>query len=49
MSAESIWDAAILDENWQASIWGEDVEQKQNIELKKLEFLKAIEISTLLS
>ena len=49
MSAESIWNAAILDENWQASIWGEDVEQKQNIELKKLEFLKATEISTLLS
>ena len=49
MSAESIWNAAILDENWQASIWGEDVEQKKNIELKKLEFLKAIEISAMLS
>lgn len=44
MPSENIWNAAILDENWQSSAWGEDQEQKKNLELKKVDFFKAIEV-----
>tara|TARA_B110000037_G_scaffold103828_1_gene120892 strand:+ start:313 stop:1020 length:708 start_codon:yes stop_codon:yes gene_type:complete len=44
MPSENIWNAAILDENWQSSAWGEDQEQKKNLELKKVGFFKAIEV-----
>ena len=44
MPSEIIWNAAILDENWQSSAWGEDQEQKKNLELKKVGFFKAIEV-----
>ena len=44
MPSENIWNAAILDENWQSSAWGEDQEQKKNLELKKVDFFKAIQV-----
>ena len=44
MPSENIWNAAILDESWQSSAWGEDQEQKKNLELKKADFFKAIEV-----
>ena len=44
MPSENIWNAAILDENWQSSAWGEDQEQKKKLELKKVDFFKAIEV-----
>ena len=44
MPSENIWNAAILDENWQSSAWGEDQEQKKNLELKRVGFFKAIEV-----
>ena len=43
MSPDRIWEAAILDENWQLSVWGEDDEQKINLNLKKVAFFKAYE------
>ena len=39
-----IWKAAILDENWQSSVWGEDDEQKINLNRKKIAFFKAYEV-----
>ena len=44
MSPERIWEAAVLDENWQSSLWGEDDEQKINLNLKKIAFFKAFEV-----
>jgi len=44
MSADKIWEAATIDENWQSSLWGEDEEQKVNLNYKKQAFLKAIEV-----
>ncbi len=44
MPSENIWNAAILDENWQSSAWGEDQEQKKNLDIKKVDFFKAIEV-----
>ena len=44
MSPERIWKAAILDENWQSSVWGEDDEQKINLNRKKIAFFKAYEV-----
>jgi chaperone required for assembly of F1-ATPase len=49
MPSENIWNAAILDENWQSSAWGEDQEQKKNLELKKVDFFKAIEVLSALA
>ncbi len=44
MSIDRIWEAAILDENWQSSVWGEDGEQKINLNQKKIAFFKAYEV-----
>ena len=44
MNPEKIWEAAVLDENWQSSLWGEDDEQKINLNLKKIAFFKAFEV-----
>ena len=49
MSLDRIWEAAILDENWQSSVWGEDDEQKMNLNRKKIAFFKADEIYHALS
>ena len=49
MPSENIWNAAILDENWQSSAWGEDQEQKKNLELKKVDFFKAIDVLSALA
>ncbi len=44
INPERIWEAAVLDENWQSSLWGEDDEQKINLNLKKIAFFKAFEV-----
>ena len=49
MPSENIWNAAILDETWQSSAWGEDQEQKKNLELKKVDFFKAIDVLSALA
>ncbi|MDA8585902.1 ATPase [Rhodobacteraceae bacterium] len=41
---EELWAASCLDETWQIKQWGEDVEARANIALKKQAFLHATEV-----
>lgn len=41
--ANTLWDAASLEEEWQADLWGRDLEAQERRERRRVEFLKAYE------
>lgn len=44
---EALWDAASLEEEWQAELWGRDEEAQQRRAKRRADFLKAREFATL--
>ena len=45
--AESLWDAAELEEQWQADLWGREAEAEARRAKRRREFLRAVEFARL--
>ena len=45
--AEALWDAAELEEHWQADLWGREQEAEARREKRRREFLRAVEFARL--
>jgi chaperone required for assembly of F1-ATPase len=45
--AEALWEAAELEEHWQAELWGREAEAEARREKRRREFLQAIEFAKL--
>lgn len=48
IDADTLWTAAIVDESWQAELWGEDAEAVQTRAIRRRDFDAAVRFLTLL-
>ena len=48
IDADTLWTAAIVDESWQAEVWGEDAEAVQTRAIRRRDFDAAVRFLTLL-
>ncbi len=49
IDADEAWEAAMIDENYNSSVWGEDLEEKERRQYKYQEFRAAIKLVNLLN